>query len=190
MQVETIKKYGVNNPDTGLHLKTEGYHFGSKLEIRDPHTGKKVKVDFKPFMVDNSVRIFERGGIMLSDKDRVLKRQLTAYRIKSFSQNGRPIYIDEDEHSVDTLNLALLTFSIKYSDIFKSVLKGIVLKVDMDRNPKEDYIDRTTNFIKEETTVIPINNTQVVYVTTSKNKNPFSRSSSISKNRPYRRSSF
>ena len=190
MQVETIKKYGTQHPETGLHLKTEGHHFGSKVDIVDPHTGKKVKVDFKPFMVDNSVRVFERGGIMLSEKDKILKRQLTAYRIKSFSQNGRPIFIDEDEHSVDTLNLALLTFAMKYSDIFKAVLKGVVLKVEMDRNPKQEFVDRTTSMIKTEEVMIPINNTQVVYVSVPKKKNPFSRNSGFSKNSPYKRSSF
>ncbi|MGL5458084.1 MAG: hypothetical protein ACRDBY_00555, partial [Cetobacterium sp.] len=143
VQLELLKKYGTEHPESKLHLKTEGYHFGSKLDVRDPHTGKKVTMDFKPFMVNNSVLVFQRGAIMLDEKDKVLKRQLTGYRIKNISQTGRPIYIDEDEHSVDTLNLSLLTFQMKYGDLFKVLLKGAVRTIDIDRNLKEEWSDRT-----------------------------------------------
>ena len=73
--VEMVKQYGQLNPQTGLHVKTVGYHFGSSLEVYDPVTLKKVKKDFKPFLVDNSVLVFERGRMVLNEKDKVLKRE-------------------------------------------------------------------------------------------------------------------
>ena len=55
--------------------------------------------------MDNSVLVFERGRMVLNEKDKVLKRQLNAYRIEKVSANGRPIFSSTDEHSVDTLNM-------------------------------------------------------------------------------------
>lgn len=124
VQIEMMKKYGVEHPETLIHEKLIGYHLGSKIEIRDPHTLKKEKKNFKPFMVNNSVRVFERNKIMLNPRDKVLRRQLENFRIKSISSNGIPTYTDVDEHSVDAMNLALLCFEQKYGDLMKNILSS------------------------------------------------------------------
>lgn len=142
-QVEIVKKYGISYPESGLHLKTEGLHFGSSVEIIDPHTRKKVKRDVKPFMVDNSVLVFERHKILLNEKDKILKRQLNSYAIEKIGVSGRPVFTSEDEHSVDTLNMALLVFQMKYGDLFKRIIKGIVNKVEVNGNLNEKWNDRS-----------------------------------------------
>lgn len=124
VQIEMMKKYGMEHPETLLHEKLIGYHLGSKIEVRDPHTMKKEKKNFKPFMVNNSVRVFERNKIILNPRDKVLRRQLENFRIKSISSNGIPTYTDVDEHSVDAMNLALLCFEQKYGDLMKSILSS------------------------------------------------------------------
>ena len=123
-QIEMMKKYGVEHPETMLHERLIGYHLGSKIDVRDPHTMKKEKKNFKPFMVNNSIRVFERNKIVLNPTDRILKRQLENYRIKSISSNGIPTYTDTDEHSVDAMNLALLCFEQKYGDLMKVILSN------------------------------------------------------------------
>ena len=140
--VEMVKQYGQLNPQTGLHVKTVGYHFGSSLEVYDPVTLKKVKKDFKPFLVDNSVLVFERGRMVLNEKDKVLKRQLNAYKIEKVSANGRPIFSSTDEHSVDTLNMCLLQFQISYGSLFKLMIKGAFGSVNLNKKVEEDWNNR------------------------------------------------
>lgn len=168
-QLETIKMYGEAHKETGLHLKTEGYHFGQSLNIRDPHTGKKIDVAFKPYMVDNSIRVFERGQIMLNPKDRVLIRQLTNYRIKSFSTYGNPIFTNVDEHSVDTLNLALLVFSKKYDRIFKVIIKNTIKKLKIDNSLNEEWSDRTSSIGQRDnptvnSVMLNKNDNKIIYI--------------------------
>lgn len=140
--VEIVKQYGLDHPETGLSTKTKGHHFGSSLEVYDPVTLKKVKRDFKPFLVDNSVLVFERGKIALNSSDKVLKRQLNAYKIERIGSNGRPIFSSTDEHSVDTLNLGLLTFQMEYDSLFKLVVKGAYAVVKLHTNVEEDWNQR------------------------------------------------
>ena len=141
--VEMVKQYGQAHPETGLHIKTKGHHFGSSLEIYDPITLKKVKRDFKPFLVDNSVLVFERCKIILNSKDKILKRQLNAYKIEKIGVSGRPIFSSTDEHSVDTLNLCLLTFSMEYDSLFKLIVKGAYKAIKLNMNVTHEWNDRS-----------------------------------------------
>lgn len=182
-QLETIKKYGVDHPRTKLHLITEGFHFGTTLDVRDPHTGKKIKKHFKPFLVDNSVLVFEKNKIALNPRDKVLLRQLTSYRIKSISQSGKPIFSSNDEHSVDTLNMCLLMFSMKYDSLFKSILKGVVKKTNITRSIEEEWASRDLKSAIDELTPIGLTKDhRIIYSTVSSNninrkrKNTYKRS--------------
>lgn len=130
VQIEMLKKYGTLNPETGLHTKVIGYQLGQKLEVLDPHTKKKEKKNLKPFMVNNSVLVFERNKILLHPDDKLMTRQLENYRVKSVSTYGVPTYTDTDEHSVDALNLCLLAFEQKYGEMFNQAIKGKVVGID------------------------------------------------------------
>lgn len=149
VQIEMLKKYGTEHPETNLHTKVIGVHLGSTLEVRDPHTRKKEKKNIKPFMVNNSVLVFERNKIILNERDKILTRQLENYKVVRYSQNRTPIYIDVDEHSVDTLNLALLTFEQKYGELFKNLTKMTIGSVKIDNNIKENW-NVNRHLVKDE----------------------------------------
>lgn len=130
VQVELLHKFGMANPESGLCDKIVPYQYAEKIEVRDPHTRKKEKKDIKPFMVNNSVMVFERGAIILHPDDKPVVRQFEGYRIKSISSTGRPTYDSNDEHMVDCINMALLTFERKYGDLFKRMMKEKVYVID------------------------------------------------------------
>lgn len=129
-QLEILHKYGVDNPATGLAEKVVGYQFGEKIEVRDPHTHKKDKKPLKPFMVNNSVNMFEKEKIIFDPTDKLLIEQFESYRIKSISTTGLPTYASENEHAVDALNLCLLIFQQKYGELFKSIISSKILSIN------------------------------------------------------------
>ena len=146
-QIEMLHKYGIQNPETGLNEKVVGYQFGEKLEVRDPYTFKKVKQPMKPFMVNNSVVLFERGKVVFDHTDKKLLAQFEAYCIKRVSDSGIPIYTDKDEHIVDATNLTFLIFQQKYGALFKTITST---KLNVLRMP-----DRTKNEPIESRDLIP-----------------------------------
>lgn len=121
VQLEMLHKYGEEHPETGLADKVVGYQFSQKIEVTDPYTRKKDQKHLKPFMVNNSVNLFEKGKIVLDPKDRDMITQLEEYRVKSISSSGLPQYTDENEHAIDSMNLALLIFEQKYGALLKKV---------------------------------------------------------------------
>lgn len=171
-QIELLRKYGMDNPETGLADKVVGYQFSQKLEVRDPHTGKKDKKPLKPFMVNNSVILYEKGKIILNPNDDVVVEQLGNYRVKSISANGIPTFNDDDEHIVDAINLALLAFEQHYGELMRRVVatkayfiqgfKGHEEKLVEERNIKEPERKSTVAVLSNRTKskvvqVVPIN---------------------------------
>jgi replicative DNA helicase len=123
-QVELLHKYGMQHPLTGLHEKVVGVNFSEKIDVRDPYTLKKDKKKIKPFMVNNSVIVFERNAIMLNPYDKKLIKQFEDYRIKSIGVDGTPTFVETNEHIVDAVNLALFMFEQKYGDLLKRVTQN------------------------------------------------------------------
>jgi len=120
-QLELFHKYGMEHPESKLADKVVGYQFSEKIEVTDPYTRKKDQKHLKPFMVNNSVNLFEKGKIVLDPKDKTMISQLEEYRVKSISSSGLPVYTDENEHAIDAMNLALLIFAQKYDTLLKKV---------------------------------------------------------------------
>lgn len=120
-QLEMLHKYGMEHPETGLAEKVIGYQFSQKIEVRDPYTKKKDQKHLKPFMVNNSVNLFEKYKIVLDGSDKTMITQLEEYRVKSISSTGLPVYTDENEHAIDAMNLALLLFEQKYGKLLRQV---------------------------------------------------------------------
>lgn len=145
VQLEMLHKYGIENPSTGLKDKVVGYQFGQKIDVRDPHTMLKDKKPLKPFMVNNSVIVFEKEKIIFDPTDKVLIEQFESYRIKSISTTGLPTYTDENEHAVDALNLCLLIFEQKYGSLFRNIMTSKILSLNSFKRNEED-IDRNSNF--------------------------------------------
>jgi NADH:ubiquinone oxidoreductase subunit K len=121
VQLELLHKYGEEHPETGLADKVTGYQFSQKIDVIDPYTRKKDQKHLKPFMVNQSVNIFEKAKIVLDPKDKTLISQLEEYRVKSISSAGLPVYTDENEHAIDAMNLALLIFEQNHDALLKKV---------------------------------------------------------------------
>lgn len=121
VQLEMLHKYGMEHPETQLAEKVIGYQFSQKITVTDPYTRKKDEKHMKPFMVNNSVSLFEKGKIVLDGSDKGMITQLEEYRVKSITSSGLPQYTDENEHAIDAMNLALLLFEQKYGSLLKKV---------------------------------------------------------------------
>jgi hypothetical protein len=119
-QIETLRKYGLHHPETGLAERIVDITFSDKLEIRDPFTKQLEKKHLKPFAVNTAVVAFERQQLVLCPTDSRMRKQLEDYHVVSVSQSGAPVYVDENEHMVDALNLAMMQMTLKYSDLFKT----------------------------------------------------------------------
>lgn len=118
-QIQFLKKYGMENPRTGLQHKVVRVNFSEKIDWRDPFTMQKQKVHIKPFMVESTVRAFERGQFAFQPDDKHMIKQFTDYHIVRWGQDGRPVYTDENEHIHDCVILAMYGFIQKYSDVLK-----------------------------------------------------------------------
>ena len=129
-QLELLHKHGIENPNTGLAEKVVGYQFSEKIEVRDPYTMKKDKKAMKPFMVNNSVNLFEKSKIILNPNDRTMTEQLEGYRIQSISTNGLPTFSSDNEHAIDAMNLCLLIFEQKYGELLRQVIATKVMFFD------------------------------------------------------------
>jgi hypothetical protein len=129
-QLELFHKYGEQHPETGFAEKVVGYQFSQKIEVTDPYTRKKDEKHMKPFMVNNSVNIFEKGKIILDPGDKYVIEELEEYRVQSISAAGLPTYSSENEHALDAMNLALLIFAQKYDDLLKKVYSSKIAFIE------------------------------------------------------------
>lgn len=118
-QIEDLRKYGMQHPASGLHYKVVRVNMSEKIEVRDPFTFEKVQHHIKPFMVNNLVRVFERGQFAFNPEDKQMIKQFTDYHIVRWGVDGRPVYTDENEHIHDCVMLAMHGFISKYSDMLK-----------------------------------------------------------------------
>ena len=150
-QLELFHKYGLQNPESGLADKVIGYQFSEKIEVQDPYTRKKDKKHLKPFMVNNSVNLFEKCKVILDPKDKFMIEELEEYSIKSISTDGRPIYTDENEHAIDAMNLALLVFSQKYDSLLRKVFSIKTAFIGRIDNRPTDVKDRS--FVNESNVI-------------------------------------
>ena len=141
-QIELLHKYGIENPKSGFVNKVIGYQFKQNVEVMDPYTRLKDKKPLKPFMVNNSVNLFEKGGIILNPKDKDMMKQLEDYRIKSISTSGLPVYSSENEHAIDAMNLGLLVFAQKHSELLRKVYTGKINFIGTIDNRGVDVISR------------------------------------------------
>ena len=154
VQLEMLHKYGFEHEETGLADKVIGYQFSQKIEVTDPYTRKKDSKDLKPFMVNNSVNLFEKGKIVLDPKDKTMIQQLEEYRVKSISASGKPIYTDENEHAIDSMNLALLAFEQHHGELLRKVFSIKTIFIGTLDNRDVDVKSRT--LIGDEEIEVPI----------------------------------
>lgn len=126
-QIEVIKQFGLdaryrNDQFARIDEKLQnivGINSSSKLEVFDPVTGEEIKKLMKPFMVENTVRRFERQQVKISIHDEDLYRQLIGYTILKVSAAGAPVYEagPDGDHDLDAFILALLAFQMELSEL-------------------------------------------------------------------------
>lgn len=155
-QLELLHKYGLEHPETQLAEKVVGFQFSQKIKVRDPYTRKQSEKHIKPFMVNNSVNLFEKGKIILDGSDKDMISQLEEYRVKSITSTGMPQFTDENEHAIDAMNLCLLLFALNYDSLLrkmytmKSVFIGAIDKRGL------DVKDRSIGEDKEEIPIVQV----------------------------------
>jgi len=121
LQVEDLKKYGKQHPDSGLDKKTIAIDFGSKTTVKDPVTKKDVKKNTKPLMVGILQSVIENHDLIMSqdeeDGKSLLIGQLREYRVKTTSSTtGVPTYVGGNDHIHDALLCAVFALHIKYNE--------------------------------------------------------------------------
>ena len=121
-QVEVLRKYGEENPESGLHKVIRPVSFSETKEVVDPVTKIKDKKPIKPFMVNQLQMLFERGNIYISDYDEMIIRQLENYQV--IRQTEKTIvFTSEDEHALDCMMLCVLGFVEKYPNLIDSIIE-------------------------------------------------------------------
>jgi len=121
-QIEMLRKFGLENPKTGLTNKVRGIYFGDMTEIRDPVTKQRVKKHMKPFMVNLAVRRLEDGQIILpasEDMKNGLVGQMRDYTVVRETALGQPVYSDNNDHALVAWMLSILAATMEYSDMTK-----------------------------------------------------------------------
>ncbi|BCO16169.1 phage terminase large subunit family protein_gp116 [Bacillus phage vB_BceM_WH1] len=115
-QIEMLRK--------ALGDKVKGVHLGSSHMVRDPHSREFDKKPIKPFMVNQTVMLLERGMLRIptQEMDETIYRQMVNYQVVSISaKTGEPTYSNKDEHALDAFMLSLLAFIIEMPNIAQTV---------------------------------------------------------------------
>ena len=145
VQVELLRKHGVENPSSKLKERVKGIGFGESIEVRDPYTKLMIKKEIKPYMVDNLRQFLEREQILFSEHDEEMYLQLISYVVIRTTSTGRPVFEaggSAVDHAHDALMLALLAITQNYGEFSKlnSVTKVETFSNDffIPKNNKED----------------------------------------------------
>jgi replicative DNA helicase len=123
VQVELLRKHGVENPSSKLKERVRGVSFAETIEVRDPYTKLMVKKEIKPFMVDNLRQYLEKEEILFSEHDEELYMQLISYVVVRTTSSGRPVFEaggSAMDHAHDALILALLAVTQNYGEFSKT----------------------------------------------------------------------
>ena len=142
-QVETLHKYGLDNPASGLHPKVRGVAFSEFKDIIDPHTKEIRSEPLKPFMVNTLLNILESYKLKISEYDEMIIRQMENYQVIKKTISGQPVYTSSDEHSLDCLMLCCLGFVEKYpeiiDDIFITRYANAIGRLSSDKDKEEKH---------------------------------------------------
>jgi len=185
-QIESLHKYGMAHPETGLGDKVKGISFSDKIKIPDPHTKEIGKKHIKPFMVNTSVLLCENERLALPSNDDLIKEQMLDYYIERVTPTGRPVYNSDNEHALDAFMLSLLAMQLEFTDIAKSNFSSSVATA-----PRLDYAKHREKKQKEKK---KSEKAKVAFLNAGKSRGVNAIRSSFSRNRtlkkPPKRSSF
>jgi replicative DNA helicase len=134
VQIETLHKYGMQNPSSGLHHRVVPYAFNKQIEIRDPRSGLLIKKPAKPFLVNMTVLQLEEDRIILpssedtqilvkskdneaGNKSPGLVQQMRNFAVERISVLGLPTYTQGDDHTMFAFMLSIVGFILEFSDL-------------------------------------------------------------------------
>lgn len=115
-QIEMLRKV--------LGDKVQGVHLGGSYMVRDPYSREFDKKPIKPFLVNQTTLILERGQLIIphKDVDEVISRQMTNYNVERVSpKTGEPTYTNVDEHALDAMMLSIFAFIDRMPEIAKTI---------------------------------------------------------------------
>ncbi len=115
-QIEMLRKR--------LGEKVKRIALGSSYEVRDPQSRVFDKKPMKPFMVNQTTLLLERGMLRIPhpEHDETLYKQMTDYTVvRVATKTGEPTYSDENEHALDAMMLALLAFITEMPQIAETL---------------------------------------------------------------------
>ena len=154
-QIETLRVYGMKNPESGLAEKVKRIAFGSNVDVRDPFTHTIESKPIKPFMVNQTSILLERGQLELSDYDETLWKQMENYSVVRKTMDGRPVFTSEDEHALDAMMLCILAFSLEFPELTK-----IIHEIHVARNfgyvKRTNYYDHVLDSLHSKSHVEPL----------------------------------
>jgi hypothetical protein len=120
---ESLKTKGPGHPDSRLRDIVKPYAFGGTIEVHDLITKQPIKKAAKPFLVENTVRKFERGVFRYPKSDDLFTKQLLGYIVDHTTVAGLPVYKASDEtvgdHDLDAVLLALVAFTLETTELGK-----------------------------------------------------------------------
>jgi len=120
-QIELLKKYGMDNPDSKLYQIVKDIEYGGKIITKDPVTKEEIERPAKPFLVHNTQMVVENHQIFMpeeEDTDFGIIGQMRNFRVSKFSSTGNPVYEgklngQDNDHSLNSLFLALMGFMLE-----------------------------------------------------------------------------
>jgi hypothetical protein len=118
--IELLQKYG-DEGNRLFHKRLEAIDFGGNIIVYNKITKKKEKKPAKPFMVNNTVGIFEDRLISIPESEDGtygIIGQARNYRVKNMNSTSmEPTYTGEDnDHLLCALFLGLLGMTMRYGD--------------------------------------------------------------------------
>lgn len=118
-QIEMLRKK--------LGEKVKGVFYGNSIDVRDPATGQVEKKPLKPFLVNQTVLLLERGQLRIPSQEveETIIRQMTNFQVVRRSQATlQPVYSDTDEHGLDAMIFALYAFMNEYPELI-NIVEGV-----------------------------------------------------------------
>jgi hypothetical protein len=126
-----------------------GKNFSSSVLETNPVTGVTEKEEFKPFMVENAVNLYEKRQVKIPSNDQKFISQLLGYVQLRMSATGRPVFGSMDaerigDHALDAWMMALLGHTEQYGDLitkFERITPRVV-NTNNALNPEAKITDR------------------------------------------------
>lgn len=146
VQIEMLRKIGIDHPETNMHKKVVSYAMQTSLEITDPVSGIKIKKNAKPFMVNWATMQLEQNRIILptSEDTQVmvessegedlkqtvgLVQQMRNFSVDRISALGLPTYSQGDDHTLTAWMLCIVGFGLEYSDLQTKVVTHAIPRI-------------------------------------------------------------